>query len=349
FDTVPKKLIVALVVGLIAGYALLPVWVGIWLLIRWRKSGRDPKGSGTIIAQYEPPDELTPGALGTLIDERADLKDLSATIVDLAVRGYLVIEEVGKSRIKKGYRFILKKPDFESDTKLLPFEKLLLEHIFNTKTSVLLSELRNRFYRYVKPIQDKMYEEIMRHEYFDENPESRRAKYRGWSGILIGLGFFGFFFYGFGIPVFLTGLVVGMFGRAAPRRTQKGVGASEHAQGFKLYLYTAERFVVRKMTAETFERFLPYAMVFDVEKQWASKFKDIYQGQDPSWYHGSTPGQTFNAYALTSAMRSLSTATTGTLASRPSSSGSGGYSSGSSGFSGGSSGGGGGGGGSSAG
>jgi len=350
FDTVAKKLLVALVVGIVLGFALMPLWVAIVLYFVWRKTGRDPKGRGTIIAEYDPPDELTPGVVGTLHDESADLKDISATIVDLAVRGYLVIEELPKKLGAANFKFILKKADFRSDAKLLPYENLLLEHIFGIKNEVELSDLRNKFYQYISPIQAKMYEEVMKHEYFDQSPEKRRAKYSGWAGVLTVLGFFGFFWYGLGIPFFLTGIVVGIFGRAAPRRTEKGVLATEHARGFKLYLYTAERYVVKKMTPETFERFLPYAMVFDVEKQWAEKFKDIYKNQTPSWYHSTTPGNTFTALALTDSLRSMSTATTGTLMSRPGSSGHGGsYSSGSSGFSGGSSGGGGGGGGSHAG
>ena len=39
-------------------------------------------------------DDLRPGQVGTLLDERADTLDVSATIVDLAVRGYLHIEEL---------------------------------------------------------------------------------------------------------------------------------------------------------------------------------------------------------------------------------------------------------------
>ncbi|MFO0704995.1 MAG: DUF2207 domain-containing protein [Candidatus Andersenbacteria bacterium] len=349
FDTFAKKFLVAAVVGAVSSYALMPVWVAIILYFRWRKTGRDPKGRGTIIAEYDPPEDLTPGVVGTLFDEEADLKDLSATIIDLAVRGYLVIQELGQSKYLKNYKFILKKSNYSSDSTLLPYEKQLLDKLFDGKEENTLDTLRYKFYQYVKPIQDKMYEEVMRREYFDESPDKRRAKYSGWAGILSVIGFFGFFWYGLGVPIFITGIVVGIFGRAAPRRTQKGVLANEHAKGFKLYLYTAERYVVKKMTPETFERFLPYAMVFGVERQWAQKFVRIYD-QQPDWYRGVTPGQTFTAFALTDALRGLSTATTSTLVSRPGSSGhGGGFSSGSSGFSGGFSGGGGGGGGSRAG
>ena len=43
--------------------------------------------------QYEPADSLTPAEAGTLMDESADMRDITATVVDLAVRGHLRIEE----------------------------------------------------------------------------------------------------------------------------------------------------------------------------------------------------------------------------------------------------------------
>ena len=53
-------------------------------------------GRGETPVEYEPPDKLRPGQIGTLIDERANPLDVTATIVDLAVRGYLRIEEIPK-------------------------------------------------------------------------------------------------------------------------------------------------------------------------------------------------------------------------------------------------------------
>ena len=46
-----------------------------------------------ITPQYEQPDGMTPAEIGTLIDNDPDMCDITASIVDLAVRGYLKIEE----------------------------------------------------------------------------------------------------------------------------------------------------------------------------------------------------------------------------------------------------------------
>ena len=46
--------------------------------------------------EFEPPDKLRPGQVGTLWDEVANPLDVTATIIDLAVRGYLRIDEIAK-------------------------------------------------------------------------------------------------------------------------------------------------------------------------------------------------------------------------------------------------------------
>src|SRR5262249_31439582 len=74
-------------------YALFPAILAC-CLAAWFYRGRDIPGQGTIVVNYEPPDGMTPAEVGTLIDERVDLRDISAMIIDLAVRGYLKIAEV---------------------------------------------------------------------------------------------------------------------------------------------------------------------------------------------------------------------------------------------------------------
>ena len=67
------------------------------LYLWWYRRGRDaPVG---LIADYlpEPPSDLPAGMVGTLVDERADLQDVIATLLDLAKRGLLEIEEEQKS------------------------------------------------------------------------------------------------------------------------------------------------------------------------------------------------------------------------------------------------------------
>ncbi|OGE80983.1 MAG: hypothetical protein A3H72_00660 [Candidatus Doudnabacteria bacterium RIFCSPLOWO2_02_FULL_48_8] len=75
---------------------LIPLLVLIWLLHRWWKFGRDPKGQSPIVAEYDPPSDLTPAEVGTIIDGRVNKKDLSSEIIHLAVLEFLKIEKVPK-------------------------------------------------------------------------------------------------------------------------------------------------------------------------------------------------------------------------------------------------------------
>ena len=85
-----KKLIWFLADNSIYGLPFLTLF-GLGFL--WKKSGRDPDKNRPIAVRYEPPEGITPAEAGTLYDERADMIDLTSTVVDLAVRGYLKIEE----------------------------------------------------------------------------------------------------------------------------------------------------------------------------------------------------------------------------------------------------------------
>ena len=134
------------------------------------------------------------------------------------------------------------------------------------------------------------------------------------------------------------GLIVIIVGYHMPARTVAGARTLEKVLGFSEFLERVdkERFETVVKTPEMFERYLPYAMAFGVEKKWAAAFRDIYL-EPPTWYAGSSM-HGFNASLFSTRLSAMSTQAGSTMSSSPrSSSGSG--------FSGGSSGGGGGGGG----
>ena len=67
-------------------YAIFPATL-FACIAAWFYRGRDLPGKGSIVVNYDPPDGLSPAEVGTLIDERVDLRDISAVIIDLAARG----------------------------------------------------------------------------------------------------------------------------------------------------------------------------------------------------------------------------------------------------------------------
>lgn len=70
-----------------------------YYLVVWMKVGKDPD-KGTIIPRFTPPENISPAAARFLrtMDYGADLTSLTATIINMAVKGYLVIEEDDEGR-----------------------------------------------------------------------------------------------------------------------------------------------------------------------------------------------------------------------------------------------------------
>jgi uncharacterized membrane protein YgcG len=298
----------------------------------WWTHGRDPR-LRPIAAQYQPPDNLSPGEVGTLIDNSVDMRDITATIVDLAVRGYLVIEEKQKDQLlglthTKDYVFHLKKPRSEWNS-LKPHEQELLDGIFsggNAGDAVPLDALHNTFYANIPGIRNQIFASLVGDGYYGQRPDSVRSAY-----ILFGM-VIGFILVAGGIWIanhsgmqplpfvvagLLTGAIICGFGWFMSARTQAGAQALEGVLGFEDFLVHVEsdRFNRMIKTPEMFEKFLPYAMALGVEKNWSKAFQGIYT-QPPEWYQGSY-GPNFYPYMFANDLNSMSSMASDVMTSAP--------------------------------
>lgn len=306
-------------------FLLIPFLAFIILFVVWFLKGRDPKRKGTIIPFYQAPDNLTPVELGTLFDEKADPKDISSSIIDLAVRGYFKIREV---EIKPTFGIFRNKPDYEIillryDQAIPEAEKKIFNTIFEPRTvaanqpgtpqdriTVKLSDLQNSFPVALGDIKENIYSGLVRKGYFPKSPERVRNSYLFVGAIVAFLGII-IFINNFGIigagSVFVTGIMIAIFGYFMPRKTIKGVNAYEKILGLKDYLSVAEADRIKFHNApakkpEIFEKLLPYAMVLGVEKEWAKQFEGIYN-RPPMWYEGTgTPMNNFSALYLANSL-----------------------------------------------
>jgi len=337
----------------------LPIAAFILMFWLWWTRGRDPR-LRPIAAQYEPPDKLTPGEVGTLVDNSVDMRDITASIVDLAVRGYLVIEEQQKDHLlglthTKQYVFHLKKARAEW-TSLKPHEQELLDGFFsggNAGDTVSLDDLHNRFYQNIPGIQSQIFGALLGNGYYTHRPDTVRSAYIVFGivagVVLIGGGSWvsrnmGMAPLPFIVAGILTAAIICGFGWFMPARTQAGARALEGILGFEDFLnhVEADRFNRTIKTPEMFEKFLPFAMALGVEKNWSKAFQGIYT-QPPQWYQGSSFGPSFYPYMFVNNLNAMSLQTGSVLASAPRSSGGSGFSGdGGGGFSGGGFGGGGG-------
>lgn len=335
---------------------LLPAAWFAFVVRRYRRDGRDPDGGGPVTVMYEPPPGLTPGGIGTLIDERVDTVDITATVVDLAVRRYLTIRAEKVDLLfglltREDTVFVRERP--EPAGPLAPHERAVLSALFAQGDDVKASDLANKFYRHIPAIRAGLYDRLVANGYFDASPEKVRGR---WAALgvgaamvtgLVAAGWMAFRAVGppaqFVVPAvaaLLTLVIFVVFSRAMPRRTMKGAQARQWALGFQEFAGRVEGDRLADAAADpraTFEALLPYAMALGVADDWARKFEGIYAQQQPSWYVGPSATRGFSTQSFErTLMASMSRASQSMTASPRSSSGSGG---------GGSSGGGGGGGG----
>ena len=331
----------------------LPLLAFFFMYWLWYTRGRDPRRL-PIAPRYEPPKGLTPAEVGTLMDNYPDLRDITATLVDLAVRGYLRIEEretdtwLGLSS-KTDYTFVLRKKKSEWG-ELTLHENKLLRAVFSDGRldSVDLSDLENEFYKDLPAIRDRIYDELIKHKFYTARPDKVKNRY-----ILAALITFGVFFAltfsggflgqtqsGFIFAGALSALSVAFFGWFMPARTPLGARTLERVLGFEEFIKRVESDRFKRMITgpEQFEKLLPFAMAMSVEKKWAAAFKDMYKKQ-PDWYRGSNPGG-FHVGSFVSNLSRMSTQTDAMMTSSPRSSGGSGFGGGG-GFSGGGFGGGG--------
>ena len=312
---------------------------------------RHPKD---VAVQFTPPKGMRPGEIGTLIDEVANPVDVTATIIDLAVRGFLRIEEITNSKGTKvkDWRLVVVLPAPQEE--LLPYELSLMQALFKGRNEVeMKGELRNTFAKDLKATQNELYREVTGRGWFRGNPQSVRSTYRGIGVALMVIGFAVVWLGGLAVinllplaaGLFIGGLVVMVMSGRMPARTAAGSAVLMQARGFQRYLETAEASQITfEEGQDIFSRYLPYAIIFGVADRWARIFDDLArQGaavSQPGWYIGHTP--TWSYLALGSSMDSFQTTSNSALVSTPSSSGSSGFGGGG-GFSGGGGGGGGGG------
>ncbi len=332
---------------------VIPIPVFLVALFIWRRRGRDPRRR-PIAVQYEPPKGMTPAEAGTLLDNSADLRDITATMVDLAVRGYLRIEEREGTKflgLVFGREYSLRRLDPPAGAaELADHERRLLDGIFAGRSGLVdLSDLKEEFYTEIPGIKTSVFDRLLGRGFYHARPDRVRTHWIVAAVILGGLIAIGGAMLAAGflmtpVPFIAAGILVGVillfFSLIMPARSEAGTRALEHVLGFEEFLRRVESEHLKRIIIghpELFDRYLPFAMAFGVERKWARAFEGIYT-QPPTWFVGPSMSH-FNVTGFSANLAHLSTTAGSTLTSSPRSSGGSGFGGG------GSSGGGGGGGG----
>ncbi|MGO4955988.1 DUF2207 domain-containing protein [Luteococcus sp. Sow4_B9] len=265
-----------------------------------------------VTVQFTPPAGVRPGEIGTLVDERADTRDVTATLIDLAVRGQIQIEQLGK----KEWAFTRTRPAHPDE--LLPHETKLLQHLFSRGSRVTTRDLKDKRYAKLFPeARSALYKQVTggRH-WFGSSPQTTRTMWLGVGLAIVLLGFFGFLGGMFllnlawpGLALVVVGLALAIVSPWMPARTADGSAALAQARGFELYLRTAEAEQLKFEEGEDiFSRYLPWAIMFGVAERWSKLFEKLAaEGRydmAPAWYVGN-PYYGFNYGYIGSSMSSM--------------------------------------------
>jgi uncharacterized membrane protein YgcG len=354
---------------------ILPLGASLFMYGRWRKFGNDPKGRGVIIPEYEPPKGFDTLTSDFLLKQELRPQAFSAAIIEMAVSGYIYIIEIPKSGLfsKKDYELKLgRTPDQSLPPEMQKVLTMLFGVGPAAGGSVRISEFRKNTSKQMemltqmRALEDSLATSLTILGFFKKNPKDVKKGYSIWASVLIfaACGIYWFSnqlpaapLIGLGTGVMISSIIVFIFAFIMPARTEAGVRAHDDLLGLKDYIKLAEadrlKFLQSPEGAEKlpladqfdpktpeakvklFEKLLPYAMLFGLEKDWAKQFEGIYVNP-PEWYQGGN-WSAFNTGYLIGSLNDFNTASAASFAAPSSSSGSG--------FGGGAGGGGGGGGG----
>jgi hypothetical protein len=345
--TFPKDIIKPYVPGFFDLYGnylwfLIPFFVFWICLLVWIKYGKDPIVGKTTIPEFEIPENLTPMEMGFLANNgNFNNALISATIVDLAVKKYIVIEEIKKEGISGDQDFRLKKTD-ANPAGLSGPETVLIDKIFGADKEILLSGLKNKFSLSIINIKQATIDDLVQKDLILKSGLQLRIYFIAFAVLVLVVDFFTIGFFSLAAAAFaLSAAAVFVFGLFMPKRTPKGAELNWRVKGFRLYMETAEKYRSQFNEKENiFEKFLPYAMVFGIAKIWIKKMEQIYGKEYFANYHSvwfvGNFSAGFDADNFISQINSISTSISSNIGTTSGSSGSG--------FSGGGGGGGGGGG-----
>lgn len=281
-------------------------------LVYWmvhRRFGRDEaSGPPIVVGSFRPvgngqseftlADDVRPGEIGTLADERVDPIDVTASVLDLAVRNHILIEELPREGRFKPTDWALSR--HESGAALLPYERTLLDAIAPASGERRrLAEFGPALVAALPMIQAQLYDEVVRKGWFRSRPDAVRTRWSrlGWlavglaavaAALLIAFTRFGLT----GLVVLVLAAAVGFVGQHMPARTARGAATLTGLGALRVQLLTQPTDELpHGREHEELSQVLPYAVVLGGADRWLDAIAGVNDGdvddaQELSWYHG---------------------------------------------------------------
>jgi hypothetical protein len=282
-----------------------------------------PTGEGQ--SEFRVVDNVRPGHVGTVADERVDPIDVTATLVDLAVRGHVVISELPRESDFAQADWEIKRLEGSSDG-LRPFEQQLLDGIAPVGASVRVSELATRVQESIGGVQNALYDEMVSNGWYERRPDDTRNRWTQLSlaaliisvvltGVLAAFTTFGLV----GLALIVVSLGLVFVAQEMPARTAKGAALLGGLGALRsdLLSHPTNQMPPGRELREISE-VLPYAIVLGGADRWldaivASDVDEDPDSDDLSWYQGP---ENWHLRDLPDSMRNFVTTVSGSLFSR---------------------------------
>ncbi len=266
---------------------------------------------GTIIPRFNPPENFSPGAVRYMMQKRYDDKILVAEIVSMAVQGMLTMEyKKHWVPLFKGYYILIKKrmPKKQHVVGTFDYRSVMLS-LFNGSDSIeLIRSNRGKIQSTIGLVQ-QLFKSLL-NNYLVPNT------FYVVIALLYSLMLLIFFIVSIPQWIFLDAIIFMVllflnvwFSRLIKTYTKVGRKIQDEISGFKMFLETTEKYRLKILgspptkTPELYEKYLPYAIALNVEKQWSKEFDSIFaqlerEGRpySPIWYSGF--GTRLNAAAF---------------------------------------------------
>ncbi|MGC4191242.1 MAG: DUF2207 domain-containing protein [Thermomicrobiales bacterium] len=270
------------------------------ILLLWWVRGRDPHVGPVASYLAEPPDDLSPGVVGTLVDEHADYHDILASLLGLGRHGAVRITHIPVRKRGGGndYEIAMVDPSLIEGE----LDRTIVMAVFGSMpepgATVRLGAIHDRFAKAERSIRRALYQDLVHRGFFLKSPEEtrRRWKWVAWAGLaisVIGGGFLGFSLDPFAFFTMAAGIVVSLIllrvSRSMPRKTLDGAEAAAKWRAFRTYLKDIRSYEKVEEAQDLFERYLPYAVAFGLERGWVRTFAAA-GAAAPSWFDTAPTG-----------------------------------------------------------
>ncbi len=263
---------------------------GLFGFFKWGRSTDKEDYHFNESQSFYPPADMSPAEVGTFYDYKVHGRDIISLIPYWGHMGLLQVRMMEMGRNQEMYIELLGNLDADAPE----YEKVFFNELFRKSNLVKVDSLKHEFYGTFSKVSGMLKRGLDESNY---DAESRQLFHSGWSlagaFFCIALGVVSmmvlhWFFTGAGMLA--LGLIMFVLYFLEPKKSERGMRLHAQLEHFKKSISNPDQEGLND-TIESdpsyLEKVFPYVVAFGIDKEWMSRFKDVFK-KAPSWYHNST-------------------------------------------------------------